>query len=158
MFKAIAAMSENRVIGAGGKIPWHLPEDFKWFKQVTMGHVLVMGRRTFESIGRPLPGRDTFILTRSGFTAPGARSVPDIATLEAALAEDPRDIFVAGGAEVFGLLLPQCTDLYLTRVKRIVPGDAFFPPFETEFSQVATIMENDEFVVEHYQQRGRLLA
>ena len=158
MFKAIAAMSENRVIGANGKIPWHLPEDFKWFKQVTMGHVLVMGRRTFESIGRPLPGRETFILTRSGFTAPGARSVPDVAALEAALEDDPRDVFVAGGAEIFRLLLGQCSDLFLTRVKRIVPGDAFFPPFETEFIQVATVIENDEFVVEHYQQRGRLLA
>ncbi|NDA69217.1 MAG: dihydrofolate reductase, partial [Verrucomicrobia bacterium] len=58
-FKAIAAMSLNRVIGDGNKIPWHLPEDFKWFKQTTLGHVLVMGRKTFESIGRPLPGRET---------------------------------------------------------------------------------------------------
>ena len=60
-YKAIAAMAENRVIGAGGQIPWHLPADFRWFKQVTMGHILVMGRRTFEAIGRPLPGRETHI-------------------------------------------------------------------------------------------------
>ena len=62
-FKAIAAMSLNRVIGSGNSIPWHLPEDFEWFKQTTMGHVLVMGRKTFESIGRPLPGRETIVLT-----------------------------------------------------------------------------------------------
>ena len=65
-FKAIAAMSLNRVIGRGNSIPWHLPDDFEWFKQTTMGHVLVMGRKTFESIGRPLPGRETIVLTRSG--------------------------------------------------------------------------------------------
>src|ERR1041384_5769359 len=75
--KAIAAMSLNGVIGNAGKIPWHLPEDFKWFKKITMGHVLVMGRKTFESIGRPLPGRDTIILSRAGFSYPGLRSVPE---------------------------------------------------------------------------------
>lgn len=72
-FQAIAAMSLNRVIGSGNRIPWHLPEDFRWFKQKTMGGTLVMGRRTFESIGRPLPGRTTVVLTRSGFHPP---SVP----------------------------------------------------------------------------------
>ena len=67
-FKAIAAMSENRVIGRGNEIPWHIPEDFKWFKETTMGHVLVMGRRTFESIGKALPGRETMVLTRGEFS------------------------------------------------------------------------------------------
>ena len=75
LFTAIAAMSENRVIGRGSLIPWHLPEDFKWFKQTTLGHVLVMGRKTFESIGRPLPGRETIVLTRSGFSHPGDQHI-----------------------------------------------------------------------------------
>ncbi|HAV62180.1 MAG TPA: dihydrofolate reductase, partial [Verrucomicrobiales bacterium] len=70
-FTAIAAMSENRVIGHGNRIPWHLPEDFRFFKSTTMGHVLVMGRKTFESIGRPLPGRETIVLSRTGFSHPG---------------------------------------------------------------------------------------
>jgi dihydrofolate reductase len=74
-FTAIAAMSRNRVIGAGGKIPWHLPEDFKWFKQLTTGHVIVMGRKTFESIGKPLPNRTTIVLSRSGFSHPGVLTV-----------------------------------------------------------------------------------
>jgi dihydrofolate reductase len=75
-FQAIAAMSLNRVIGSGNRIPWHLPEDFRWFKQQTMGGTLVMGRRTFESIGRPLPGRTTVVLSRSGFRPPEPASTP----------------------------------------------------------------------------------
>ena len=157
-YKAIAAMAENRVIGAGGQIPWHLPADFRWFKQVTMGHILVMGRRTFEAIGRPLPGRETIVLSRSGFTAPGTRTVVDEAALAAAVEDDAREVWVAGGAEIYSLLLPRCSDLYLTRVKRIVPGDAFFPPFEESFTPVVEVMDNDEFTVVHLQHRSRLLA
>ena len=74
-FKAIAAMSLNRVIGAGNRIPWHLPDDFKWFKAKTTGHIIVMGRKTFESIGRPLPNRETIVLSRGGFVFPGVRVV-----------------------------------------------------------------------------------
>jgi dihydrofolate reductase len=80
-FKAIAAMSLNRVIGAGNKIPWHLPEDFKWFKQMTTGHVIVMGRKTFESISQPLPNRETIVLSRSQFSHPGVRVVHDLVDL-----------------------------------------------------------------------------
>lgn len=151
-------MSEDRVIGAGGKIPWHLPEDFKWFKQATMGQILVMGRRTYESIGRPLPGRETCVLSRTGFRVPGIRSFPDVASLEGALAEDPRDVYVAGGSEIYSQLLPRCSDLYLTRVRRRVAGDAFFPPFEDSFVLVGTVLENDDFAVEHYQHRSRRIA
>lgn len=152
-FKAIAALSLNRVIGDAGKIPWHLPEDFKWFKQATMGQILVMGRKTFESIGRPLPGRETLILSRSGFSAPGTRTVPDIAALIALTAQDSRDVWIAGGAEIYSLLLPACSDLYLSHVQRTVTGDAFFPPFEEAFEPVATVMENPDFRVVHYRRR-----
>ena len=151
-------MSENRVIGAEGRIPWHLPEDFKWFKRTTLGQVLVMGRKTFESIGRPLPGRETIILSRKGIVVSEVRTVADLAALEAALDGDSREVFVAGGGEVYAQLLPHCSDLYLTRVKRIVSGDAFFPPFEDEFVLVGTIQANDDFSVEHYQRRPRLIA
>lgn len=157
-FKAIAAMSENRVIGAGGAIPWHLPEDFKWFKRVTLGHRLVMGRKTFESIGRPLPGRETILLSRHEFTAPGTVTVPDVTALDAYLGDDPREVFVAGGAEIYALLLPRCSDLYLTRVKRTVAGDTFFPPFEDQFVHVGNVMETADFTVEHYQHRQRQIA
>src|ERR1041384_5335318 len=77
-FKAIAAMSLNRVIGAGNRIPWHLPEDFQWFKKMTTGHVVVMGRKTFESIGKPLPHRETIVLSRSQFSHPGVRTVASL--------------------------------------------------------------------------------
>src|SRR5438874_8105014 len=81
-FKAVAAMSLNRVIGAGNKIPWHLPEDFKWFKQLTSGHLIVMGRKTFESIGKPLPNRTTIVVSRSPLSIPGVEVISDLGGLD----------------------------------------------------------------------------
>src|SRR5258707_9698721 len=133
-FKAIAAMSLNRVIGAGNRIPWHLPEDFQWFKKMTTGQVVVMGRKTFESIGKPLPNRTTIVLTRSANTFLGARTVADLQDLDP---EDPawegKEIYICGGARVYEQALPRCSDLYLTLVKREVDGNVFFPPFEDRF-------------------------
>jgi dihydrofolate reductase len=152
-FTAIAAMALNRVIGNANQIPWHLPEDFKWFKQVTMGHVLVMGRRTFESIGRPLPGRETIVLTRRGWSHPGVKTAPSLDRLPLA-ADDPRTVFIAGGAEIYQQALPCCGELLLTLVKREVPGDAFFPPFEGEFELVERVRETPEFEVLRYRRRA----
>ena len=150
-FKAIAAMSLNRVIGAGNKIPWHLPEDFKWFKQMTTGHVIVMGRKTFESIGKPLPNRTTIVLTRSRGEIAGARTISDLKELDSA---DPalagREIFICGGAQVYQQALPLCSDLYLTLIKRVVEGDTFFPPFEDRFQLVQEILDRPEFKILHY--------
>ena len=158
-YKAIAAMSENRVIGAGGKIPWHLPEDFMWFKRITLGQILVMGRKTFESIGKPLPGRETIVLSRSGFRHKGIRVVPDLEELERAVEGDAREVFICGGADVYRQALPFCGDLFLTRVKRWVEGgDAFFPPFEDRFDRILDVIDNPEFMVTHYQNRALLLA
>jgi dihydrofolate reductase len=151
-FTAIAAMSLNRVIGAGNQIPWHLPEDFKWFKQVTMGHVLVMGRKTFESIGRPLPGRETIVLSRSGWSHPGGRTVAGLDEVAPLLAG--RRAFIAGGAEIYRQALPLCEDLYLTLVKREVAGDAFFPEFETQFELVEEVRDTPEFKILHYRNRA----
>jgi len=150
-FKAIAAMSENRVIGRGNQIPWHLPEDFKWFKKVTTGQVIVMGRKTFESIGKPLPDRATIVLSRSQFSFPGVRTVPDLNEMDPA--NEPRDIFICGGAQVYQQALPRCSDLYLTLVKRVVDGDAFFPPFEDQFELVREILDRSEFKIVHYRNR-----
>ena len=151
-FKAIAAMSLNRVIGAGNKIPWHLPEDFKWFKRMTTGHVVVMGRKTFESIGKPLPNRETVVLSRSQFLAPGVRVVADINQID--LAHETREVFICGGAQVYQEALPLCSDLYLTLVKRTVEGDAFFPAFEERFEAVEEILDCPEFKIIHYRNRG----
>ena len=150
-FKAIAAMSENRVIGCGNKIPWHLSEDFKWFKRMTTGNIVVMGRKTFESIGKPLPNRETIIVSRGGFHYPGVKVVSDLSQIDAA--DESRQIFICGGAQIYELALPLCSELYLTLVKRVVEGDAFFPPFEDKFEPAETILECAEFKITRYQRR-----
>ena len=151
-FKAIAAMSENRVIGNGPTIPWHLPEDFKFFKAMTTGHVVVMGRSTFESIGRPLPNRETIIVSRRGFAYPGVRTVSSLDDID--VNADAREVFICGGAQIYALALPRCSDLYLTHVKRVVEGDVFFPPFETLFEAVVTLRTALDFDIVHYRRRA----
>ena len=147
-FKAIAAMSLNRVIGAGNKIPWHLPEDLKWFKQLTTGNVVVMGRKTFESIGRPLPNRETIILSRSQFTYPGVRTLSDLSQID--LEQETREVFICGGAQVYAQAMHLCSDLYMTLVKREVEGDAFFPAFEDQFALAEEIRDTPDFKILHY--------
>ena len=153
-FKAIAAMSLNRVIGAGNRIPWYLPEDFKWFKQMTTGHVIVMGRKTFASIGKPLPNRTTIVLTRSPAPIPGVRTISDLRQLDAS---DPalagREIFICGGAQLYQQALPLCSDLYLTLVQRVVEGDTLFPPFEDRFELVEQVLDRPDFKILHYRAR-----
>ncbi len=147
-FKAIAAMSLNRVIGQGNKIPWHLPEDFKWFKKLTTGQIVVMGRKTFESVGKPLPHRETVVLSRSSFYYPGVRTVTDLSQIDPA--KETREVFICGGAQVYAQALPLCSDLFLTLVKREVPGDTFFPPFEDQFELAEEICDGPEFTIRHY--------
>ena len=147
-FKAIAAMSENRVIGRGNEIPWYIPEDFKWFKETTMGHVLVMGRRTFESIGKALPGRETMVLTRGEFSHPDETVIRSLDEVAPRL--EGRTAFIAGGAQIYEKALPLCSDLFLTLVKHEVEGDVFFPEFENYFEEVAVLREEVEFRIVHY--------
>jgi dihydrofolate reductase len=151
VFKAIAAMSLNRVIGNGLKIPWHLPEDFKWFKETTMGEVLVMGRRTFESIGRALPGRETLVLTRGDFSHPDVEVIRSLEDIAPRL--NGRTCFIAGGAQVYEQALPRCSDLLLTIVQREVEGDVFFPEFKNQFEEVAVLRAEAEFCIVHYRNR-----
>jgi dihydrofolate reductase len=150
-FKAIAAMSVNRVIGRDGQIPWRLPDDLKWFKRMTTGQVVVMGRKTFESIGKPLPGRATVVLTRSPAPIPGVRTITDLTQLD--LMQEAREVFICGGAQVYGLALPMCSDLYLTLVNRVVEGDVFFPPFEHQFELISVLKEKPDFRILHYKHR-----
>ena len=180
-------MSLNRVIGAEGKIPWHLPEDFKWFKKMTMGNIVVMGRKTFQGLGHPLPNRKNLVLTRHPqrlirsmpeifgqyhewrggqhlkrayqfhFTKLGEMQETEIFIFKSLdrlePAEFPNDIFICGGAEIYGQALPRCSDLYLTIVNREIAGDAFFPPFETRFELIEPIHEAPEFKILHYRHR-----
>jgi dihydrofolate reductase len=147
-FKAIAAMSENRVIGCGNRIPWHLPEDFRWFKRMTTGNIVVMGRKTFESIGRPLPDRTKWVMSRTGFSHPGVRTIRSLSEID--LATEIREVFICGGAQLYEEALPLCSDLYLTRVQGVVQGDAFFPPFEDQFELATKVLERPEFQILHY--------
>ena len=148
-FKAIAAMPLNRVIGNGNQIPWHLPEDFKWFKQVTTGNVVVMGRKTFESIGRPLPNRETIVLSRSAFWCPGVKTIKSLEELP--VISDEKQLFICGGAQIYEQALPLCSELLLTLVKREVAGDAFFPRFEDRFELAEEIRDTPEFKILRYQ-------
>jgi dihydrofolate reductase len=126
----IVAMAKNRVIGANGAIPWHLPEELKRFKNLTMGHHIVMGRKTWDSIGRVLPGRETVIVTRQkDYRVPGATVVHSLPDAIAAGGND-KQIFVIGGAALFAEALPKAGRLYLTTVDVEVPGDTYMPEFD----------------------------
>ena len=142
-------MSENRVIGQGNRIPWHLPEDFKWFKRMTTGQIVVMGRRTFESIGRPLPNRETIVVSRNGFQHPGVRIVSSLSEVD--LSGESREVFICGGAQIYEQALPRCSDLFLTLVRRVVDGDVFFPRFEDRFVLKEKLLDTPEFQILHYQ-------
>ena len=126
----IVAMARNRVIGAGNKIPWHLPAELKLFKTITMGHHIVMGRNTWESIGRLLPGRTSVIVTRQpAYRIEGAVMASSIETaLDACKGDD--EIFIIGGAQLYSAAMPQANRLYLTVVDADIAGDAFMPAFD----------------------------
>ncbi len=129
----LLAMAENRVIGLGGNppfdLPWHLPADLKHFKRLTVGHVIIMGRKTWESIGRPLPRRRSVVITRNSEYRVDHSRVTVVGCLDDALAavagED--EVFVVGGAEIFALALPRADRLYLTRVHADIKGDVLMP-------------------------------
>ena len=144
-------MSLNRVIGRAGKMPWHIPGDFKWFKRKTLGHAILMGRKTYESLGAPLPGRLNIVLTRQG-PIPGVLTIPGLDALDTV--PHPGQIFVIGGAQIYAQTLPLCTDLFLSVLPREIEGDTFFPAFESRFDLVETILQHPEFEVLHYRNRA----
>ncbi len=125
----IAAVSDNGVIGHRGQLPWRLPEDLKRFKALTMGHTLVMGRATYDSIGRPLPGRRTIVITRQiSWCAQGVDVAHSVD--EALLMAGRGEVFVVGGGEIYRETLGRSDVLYLTYVSGTFEGDAYFPPFD----------------------------
>lgn len=126
----IAAVAKNRVIGANNTLPWHLPEDLKRFRSLTMGHHIIMGRKTYESLGRLLPGRTTIIVSRNKDYAVDGALVAD--TLKSALSHcgnDP-EVFVIGGGQLYHDALPKADRLYLTEIEQDVAGDTFFPEYD----------------------------
>lgn len=151
MIKAIVAMAENRVIGNAGTIPWHLPEDFKFFKATTIGHAILMGRKTYESIGKPLPGRENIVLSRTMPETPGITIVRSVEEIQEPT--DGRDLFVIGGEEIYRLLLPRIQELYVTKVPRTIDGDTHFPDFESQFDAGTNVLETADFAVWWYRRR-----
>lgn len=127
----IAAVARNGVIGRDNGLPWRLPADLRRFKTLTLGHPVIMGRRTWESIGRPLPGRRNLVVSRnSDYAAPGAELFASLARALAACAGHPGEVFVIGGAELYALALPAATRLYLTEIRADYAGDAHFPALD----------------------------
>lgn len=162
MISIIVAASANNVIGAQGDLPWRLSDDLKRFKTVTMGKPIVMGRKTWESIGRALPGRRNIVITRQqNFAAEGCDVVQS--TNEAIVAAgDVDEIMVIGGSEVYALFLPVAQRLYLTRVHADVNGDAFFPVVDedewqlvSDEAQVADSRNEFDFSFRIYERKDR---
>ncbi len=180
-FIAIAAISENRAIGKDGKIPWYIPEDWKHFKETTSGSPIIMGRKTYESIGRPLPGRENIVLTRGDFSAPGITVLHSIEELTSYLQSKPTrndtpsptlpilgrewkkdssaqitvKAFICWGSEIYRLFFDQklADEVILSRVKMIVEwADTFFPEFESDF-----ILEKSDdrewFTIEYWKRK-----
>jgi len=133
----IAAMAENRVIGSGQNIPWDLPDDRKRFREITWGHPVIMGRKTFETLAGPLPGRSTIVLTRNLDFRPGGCLVAHTPDGALALAEGAAEIFICGGEEIYRDFMPLAARIYLTVVHRDYGGDTFFPEIPPEFIVVA---------------------
>jgi len=141
----IVAMAKNRVIGKKGQLPWHLPSDLRRFKQLTMGHTLLMGRCTFESIGTALPGRQTIVLSRDPeYRAAGCVMTTDI---EAALqmVSPTEELFICGGADIYRQTLPFADKIYLTELDVEIAGDRYFPKLSAEeFEIIQTEQIKDE--------------
>ena len=136
----IAAMAANRVIGRGNTIPWHIPEELQWFKATTMGHVLIMGRKTYESIGRPLPGRTTIVISRDKNRCfPGCTTVQSL-NQALDLCAGREKVFIAGGAQIYALALPLADTIILSVLGHEVAGDILFPPLpEGDFTETTRI-------------------
>jgi dihydrofolate reductase len=130
----IAAVAANGVIGAESDIPWRIPADWQRFKDMTMGNVLIMGRKTYDSIGRPLPGRTTFVITRDRmWRGDGVRAVPSVdEAIDQAMLLDPKMIFVAGGGEIYRVAWDRLTGLEITEVDQYPDGDVRFPAIDPE--------------------------
>lgn len=161
MIALIAAMSENRVIGREGKIPWSLPADQQQFRRLTWGHTVVMGRRTFEEIGKPLPGRKTILISRT--LAVRTERCITVASLPEALAAAAREteIFIAGGSRIYEEALPYADRIYLTVLHEYAEGDTFFPDFSnTRFAkiQAKTYPGTPSYTREIYEKTGDCLA
>jgi dihydrofolate reductase len=152
---AIAAVAANGVIGAGNDIPWRIPADWKRFKALTMGSVLIMGRKTYDSIGRPLPGRTTFVITRDRmWRRDGVRAVPSVdEAFDQAMLLNPRVIFVVGGGEIYRAAWDRLTGLEITEVNQQPDGEVIFPEIDPEDWLETDREPHDEYTFVSYRRR-----
>ncbi len=142
MISIIAAVAENLTIGKENRMPWHLPADLQFFKQTTMDHTIIMGRKTFESFGKPLPGRRSIVVTRNASFKPEGVETAHSLKDALALTHTEEEIFVIGGGEIYRQALPLATRLFITFVHHQIEGDTFFPE-----------IKSDEWVLIHEQHR-----
>lgn len=146
----IVAMTGDRVIGRDGTLPWHLPDDLAFFKNTTSGHAMIMGRKTFDSIGRPLPKRQNIVLTRDQtWRHEGVDVIHDPAELTD-LIRMPGDVFIIGGAEIYQAFLPFLDALLITHVHEDYAGDTRFPEYESLFPHAEVVLEHERFTVKRH--------
>ena len=149
-YKAIVAVAEDGVIGRGGDLPWRLSADLKWFKKITLGHTILMGRKTWESLPGALPGRQNWVLSRTVEPQEGMAVFRSMDEVKQALTPT-QTLFIIGGGEIYSMALPQCHELYISEVRLKVPdGDAFFPKFKDQFRPEEVLDDNPEFLLRRW--------
>lgn len=151
-FKAIAAVSENGVIGHKGQIPWHVPEDLKWFRDQTRGHVIVVGRHTFMSFKQPLPGRHTVVLSQTLEAIPGVEVVKSPQSIIDYKSE--KTVWICGGAGVYEAFMPLCDELFITHIHKKIPGDVYFPNYLHLFERASVLREEEDFHIVRYKRHA----
>nr|WP_309100649.1 dihydrofolate reductase [Fredinandcohnia onubensis] len=139
MISLLVAMDKNQLIGKDNDLPWRLPADLAYFKRVTMGHPIIMGRKTYDSIGRPLPGRENIIVTRdTSYKAEGCKVIHSIEEIVKMNQQTDQELFVIGGAEIFKEILPHSDRLFITEINEEFEGDTYFPAFnKTEWKVIS---------------------
>ncbi len=149
-FSAVVGMAADRAIGKDGTMPWHLPEDLKVFRQLTTGHPILMGRKTYDSIGRPLPKRQNIVLSRqSDLSYEGAQCITDIQQL-AELELMDEEVMVIGGAEIYSMMLPQITTLWVSEIEGDFEADTYFPEFKHYFPHREEVEQYEGFKLIKY--------
>lgn len=150
----MVAMTAERVIGKNGDLPWHLPEDLKLFKRTTSGHPILMGRKTFDSIGRPLPKRRNLVLTRDrDWSAEGIEVLHEVAEVDSLIGKD-ETAFIIGGAEIYRLFLPEMDELLVSHVYESYEGDTIFPEFEPYFELPEIVETFAKFELRRYRRKS----
>ena len=149
-YKAIVAVAEDGVIGRGGDLPWRLSEDLKWFKRITLGHTILMGRKTWESLPGALPSRQNWVLSRTVNQKDGMSVFRSMEEVQQALVPS-QTLFIIGGGEIYSMALPLCHELFISEVRRKVPdGDAFFPNYKDQFRPAEVLDDNPDFLLRRW--------